>query len=862
MRKLIFFMFLLLLQSVAFALGSTAPGPKVGWADVDGHDPLFGTAEAYCAFKTKDNTNPLRVFGIAPVGSPYPNTDEQKTCVEHEIDAQGNPIGLANYLFYVLKLRICPGGSQLSESKTSCNCPTPAVWVEANAWAPAGCVVPKPKQPEPKKKPDCPNPPPEPEPNPGPEADPNPGCGDPIYPATGSVTENEVDFTVNTSGFNFMRSYSSNRTDVDDFTVRLFGRHWVSRFDSRIVQEPARAANTTDNSYCFSGADGGIFCPDQSQKLSGLTIPDTVSVARPNGSRNVFTMVNGVGVSDSDINNRLSTSLDANNKILWTFVNTSNDQVEKYSADGKLLSITSRSGVTQTLTYSTGVSNDTTVSRFPANAPACSNVSTGPISPADRLLCVTDSWGKQIQFEYDITGRIVKTIAPDNQVYTYAYDGPSGGCVTVNNINPACAASNLTSVTYPGGKTKTYHYNESALINAGTPCRVELVGNGFGSLMNSLTGITNEDGVRSLSWGYDCSGKAVMSQHADGIEKVTINYSYSEDGSNDVHSLKFFGGTTAAPTASETNWVFKSVLGVSRFVGTYANCSGCPGTTGYSYDANGNVISFSDFVNTTTFEFDLNRNLEIKRTRGAGSALALTTTTSWHPTYRLPVQVNQPLRRITYTYDAKGNILTRTEQATSDTNGNQGANAAVVGVPRTWTYTYNTLGQVLSLTGPRTDITSKTVYSYDSQGNLASITNALGHITTLSNYDANGRLGSITDPNGVVTNLSYSPRGWLTQRATTGGGITETTGYQYNGVGKITQITLPDQSVITLTYDAASRLIKISDSLGNSINYTLDIRGNRTAETVTDTGGNLTRKINRVFDPFTSDLTSISGGAQ
>ena len=61
---------------------------------------------------------------------------------------------------------------------------------------------------------------------------------------------------------------------------------------------------------------------------------------------------------------------------------------------------------------------------------------------------------------------------------------------------------------------------------------------------------------------------------------------------------------------------------------------------------------------------------------------------------------------------------------------------------------------MLTATGPRTDVTSVSRYSYDAQRNLATVTNVVGHVTTLSNYDANGRAGLITDPNGRATELN------------------------------------------------------------------------------------------------------------
>lgn len=303
--------------------------------------------------------------------------------------------------------------------------------------------------------------------------------------------------------------------------------------------------------------------------------------------------------------------------------------------------------------------------------------------------------------------------------------------------------------------------------------------------------------------------------------------------------------------------------------------SGCGASASAStYDANGNISSKADFNgNKTCYAYDLSRNLETARVEGLSSSAdcvsALTTTalssparrisTQWHATYRLPVQTVEPKRLTKYDYDASGNLLTKTVSNTLDATGTQGFNAPVYGTPRKWSYTYNNVGQVLTATDPNNNVTT---YSYDpATGNLMSITNALGHVTTLSNYDANGRVGRIEDPNGLVTTLQYHPRGWLTDRIVTGNGISKTTHYDYDGVGQMTDVALPDGSRIHYTYDDAHRLTDITDSLGNSIHYTLDAMGNRTREEIKDPNGALSRQVTRIYDAL-NRLQQITGGTQ
>ena len=78
--------------------------------------------------------------------------------------------------------------------------------------------------------------------------------------------------------------------------------------------------------------------------------------------------------------------------------------------------------------------------------------------------------------------------------------------------------------------------------------------------------------------------------------------------------------------------------------------------------------------------------------------------------------------------------------------------------------------------------------------------------------------------------------------------VGETTTYDYDGVGNLQKLTLPDGSFLTYTYDPAQRLTAITDSLGNSVTYTLDDLGNRKGEDTKDPSGQLARTLSRVFD--------------
>ncbi|MFJ2986824.1 DUF6531 domain-containing protein [Collimonas sp. NPDC087041] len=534
---------------------------------------------------------------------------------------------------------------------------------------------------------------------------------------------------------------------------------------------------------------------------------NNAGVQRSDGKILHFTWIRGMFRPDADITDSLFWQADsAGNTTGWQYRVGADQSLESYDSNGRLLNITSREGRVQTLTYSDAFT---------------------PVTIAPRpglLLRVADQFGRQLNFIYDSNSRVSQMIDPAGSTVSYSYD----------------SNDNLNTVTYQDGKTRTYVYNEPA-YTAGA------------NLPTALTGIIDENNVRFATFNYDSSGRGVSTEHAGGVEKYSIGY--TQPGSQ---------STVTDPLGTVRTYAFQTLLNtINSTAQNQPGGAGCgAASSAVTYDANGNVATRTDFNGAvTTYSYDLTRNLETSRVEAFGTAQARTITTAWHATYRLPLQIAEPKLLTTYVYDTSGNLLSKTVQATSDTTGAQGLSPTLVGTPRTWSYTYNSVGQVLTATGPRTDVADTTSYTYDTSGNLSTITNAVGQVTTLSNYDANGRVGLITDTNGTTTTLTYSPRGWLTGKTVTANGTVQTTSYSYDGVGQLIQATLPDTSTINYTYDPAHRLTNIADSLGNSIAYTLDNMGNRISEQVKDPSGTLARQTSRVVDAL-NRLQQITGAVQ
>ena len=569
---------------------------------------------------------------------------------------------------------------------------------------------------------------------------------------------------------------------------------------------------------------------EQQVQPASSTVPTSANVIRPDGKVYSFTLSSGAWSSDADVNGKLMEQVDSSgNPTGWQYTN-GRDQMESYSGTGQLLSITDRSGLTQTLTYSDGTSGPNGGYYLDATGKP-----TTTVLPAGLLIRVTDAYGRTLSFTYDGLGQIVTLIDPAGGVYLYTYD----------------AHNNLTSVTYPDGKERIYWYNEQA-------------DTGNTNLPNALTGITDEDGNRYATYTYNAQGLGTSTTHAGGANQYSLTYTTDSNG-NPTSTV-----VTTPLGASETYGI-TDILGVEKISNYSWPCVGCSTATNllsYTYDANGNVNSVTDQPGDSStpenaaYTWDATRNLMLTATQAQNTPQQVTTQTTWDPNYRLPDKIvsgispSTPggLKETDYTYDSHGHVTQKTEKDLVNTS-----------VPiRTWTiaYTYSTTvpGAVLSktVTDPLSHLTTYSYYAPDAtcpgsaplgcRGQLESVGQVLNasttYTTTVNAYDADGRPLTLTDPSGLVTTLTYTPRGWL-KSITVGA---ETTGYQYDNAGNLTQVTRPDGSTVAYGYDPAHRLTSITLGDGSRMAYTLDNAGDITQTQILDASGNVNYTHSDLYD--------------
>lgn len=394
---------------------------------------------------------------------------------------------------------------------------------------------------------------------------------------------------------------------------------------------------------------------------------------------------------------------------------------------------------------------------------------------AGQLASISNSFGRSLTLTYDGAGRLATVADGGGRVIGYAYDG----------------SGRLVGVSYPDGNTRGYIYENATFASA-------------------LTGIVDEGGARYATYTYGADGDATVSEHA-GVERYEISRSSDSAVVKD-------------PLGTQRTYGYARTYGQLVVTsGSLPSAMGNDDANARLQDANGLVTNEYDFKwMRLTITWDTARRLPLTVTRAVGTPEAQTVTTQWHATFALPVLVTEAGRSVAYTYDAQGNTLS---EAITDTLVNPNTT-------KTRSWTYNPQGLVATETASNGGVTS---YTYDTSGNVLSATRPLGHVTTTS-YDSANRVLTQTAPNGLVTTYTWDARDRLLTQ-TVGG--QQTTTLTYNPTGTLATLALPTGLVLSYSYDAAHRLTGWTNNRGESASFTLDAMGNRTAEQIKNSAGNV-----------------------
>ncbi|HEY7291190.1 MAG TPA: RHS repeat-associated core domain-containing protein [Vicinamibacterales bacterium] len=318
----------------------------------------------------------------------------------------------------------------------------------------------------------------------------------------------------------------------------------------------------------------------------------------------------------------------------------------------------------------------------------------------------------------------------------------------------------------------------------------------------NVTQVTSPNG-RWLAFTYDASNR--ITQVADNIGR-TVTYAYTNGDLTAVTDPEH-NVTTYAYDASHRLVSITDGRHITYLTNTYTSGR----VTGQT---------LADPSDTYTFSYTVN---------GAG---AITQTDITDP--------RGFIKRLAFNGDgyatSETEALGEPEERTTTTERQTGSNlvtASVDGLSRRTEYTYDTNGQVLTVTNlaGTTDAVT-TTYTYEPMFNqLATVTDPLTHTWTLT-YDGTGRLTGSTDPLTHHTGVSMNTAGQVTSVTDP---MNHTWQYGYLGGDRVST-TNPLGAVWTQFVDAAGRVLATATPLGQTTRTALD-KLNRTTAVVDALGG-------------------------
>ncbi|WP_235582388.1 hypothetical protein [Rhizobacter sp. Root16D2] len=449
--------------------------------------------------------------------------------------------------------------------------------------------------------------------------------------------------------------------------------------------------------------------PMRSGDSASPRLPNPMVFDRGTGVSKTMTSTGGAAPEAEPGNgDRFVTLVDGS--ILYT--DSTNNVQETYTSAGRLTAMAWPDRTRIDFSYS-DASTPTSVAPFPG-----------------LLIQAIDNRGHSVSFAYtagpDSSARLGTITDAGGQVTTLVFDGQD----------------NLAGIAWPDGTTKTLLYERTDLPWA-------------------LTGVTDERGVRYSTFGYDAEGRAISTEHANGVDRYTVSYATppsvrvteQRDGGYLARSYDWIapqGMVMTEPSGQTTTWSSLSLNGKNYFADQAqpAGAGSLQSSRSQSYDANGNIASRDNFNGTRScYLNDLVRNVAtaavaglspgqncaaVTTTNAGLPAGAVKTSTQWHPDWSLPIRVATPGQITTSVYNGQPDPLNanavascaptaarlldgqpiaalckRVTQATTDADGHLGFSATrqagTLDTVQTWTYDVD--GRVLSSTDSDTDTT-------------------------------------------------------------------------------------------------------------------------------------------------------------
>jgi RHS repeat-associated protein len=427
-----------------------------------------------------------------------------------------------------------------------------------------------------------------------------------------------------------------------------------------------------------------------------------------------------------------------------------------------------------------------------ARTDALSHTATFTYDAKGNRLTETDATGT-VTYTYNQFGQVLTRTDQMNGVITNTYD-TQGKLLTTKD-----ALNNTTTLTYDShgqpltitdarGKITTFTWDSSGRLTQ----KKDALNNTTDAAYDArarLTAITNPLS-QTTSYEYDLAGRPKKTIFPDSN---FVSYTYDLAGRRTK---------TTDARGNDTNFTYDSAYRLTSVTDALSHA------TSYGYDAMSNQTAMTDALGrVTNYQYDdFNRLKKVIYPPATTGATRLQETIEYDAGGNVKKKTDTAGRDTTYLYDAVNRLTKLTDPALQATQ-----------------FEYNTRSQT---TGVLDASSQHYTFAYDAVGRTTGMTRA--SVSMSYAYDAVGSATQRTDYNGAVTNYTYDDLNRLTQISYPGS-ITAT--YAYDALSRMTSAT-NENGAVSLSYDNRGRVSGTTDVFGQTIGYSYDANGNRTAMTL------------------------------
>ncbi len=371
-------------------------------------------------------------------------------------------------------------------------------------------------------------------------------------------------------------------------------------------------------------------------------------------------------------------------------------------------------------------------------------------------------------------GNITTITASNGRQIALNYAGSPANCCITSYTDPAGRAINYSYTSGPHLQAVTY----PNIAQQGQPAVTNYTWNSdYPTELNKIAVTLNSvPDIDYIHIGHDDATARVTSIYpgTGAAPRLGVEYAYTTDGNGHITTA-----TATFPDGTERRLWFNSAGYVTKDIRAYTDTNAQTFTytrdsanrvtdfidalgrdTHYVYDQDGNITAVTQLFGwsnavTTSYQYDYTQYDQLSQvTNGLGKIWTIDNHVNGNPLVR---SVTDPLGHTwTATYNSNGQVASLTDPATPD------------GSPLYNVYYYPTTFDLQSITDRALNATS---YQYDAVGRPTQVASPLQEVTT-TQYDDKDEVTSVTDPNGNTTSYVYNLNGNLHQLTDARGGTT------------------------------------------------------------------------------------------